>query len=112
MIYHQIVEATAKEFALRLMTQLSPEAWAEMIRRNSLEEYLNSGCCASHDYCDPNMVMHDSVQEILTEYELDFVIWDAEGQMTSKAITLINDAWERAGIYYLSVNSRKLGEIA
>lgn len=49
------VTEVAEKFAEALRRRLTPEEFAEMCRRNATPEYDDA--CASHDFCDANMVM-------------------------------------------------------
>lgn len=50
-----IAKRVAERFDARLRDALTAEEYAEVRRRNRTPEY--AGCCASHDFCDANMVM-------------------------------------------------------
>ena len=47
----------ADAFVRLLRQTLTREEFAEMQRRNATPEYRDTGCCASHDFCDANEVM-------------------------------------------------------
>jgi|SRR5262245_10891625 len=47
-------------FVSLLKQELSADDWREMLRRNGSAEYARTGCCASHDFTDANMVMADA----------------------------------------------------
>lgn len=68
----------SSEFSRILREWLSPDELAEINRRNSTPEY--SGCCASHDFCDPNQAM----VEALEVFGLDF---------HPRLCDLVNEAW-------------------
>lgn len=68
----------SSEFSRILREWLSPEELAEINLRNSTPEY--SGCCASHDFCDPNQAMVDALEV----FGLDF---------HPKHCDLVNEAW-------------------
>jgi hypothetical protein len=51
-------EALAKAFADQLQSELSPDDWQGMRAANGKGDYV--AACASHDYCDSNMVMADA----------------------------------------------------
>lgn len=71
----------ASEFCRILRDWLTSDELAEIDRRNSLPEY--SGCCASHDFCDPNQAMADA----LSVFGLAF---------DTEMCDLINAAWSIA----------------
>ena len=48
----------AREFCRILSEWLTPEQMREVITKNATPEY--AGCCATHDYCDPNQAMLDA----------------------------------------------------
>lgn len=68
----------SSEFSRILREWLSPDELAEINQRNSTSEY--SGCCASHDFCDPNQAM----VEALEMFGLDF---------HPRLCGLVNEAW-------------------
>src|SRR5262245_18477176 len=53
----------ADTFVRLLRAELTPEDFAEMRRRNATAEYRDTGCCASHDFTDANMVLADAFEE-------------------------------------------------
>src|SRR5262245_47208839 len=53
----------ADTFVRLLREQLTPEQFAKMRRLNARAEYANTGCCASHEFCDANMVMAEAFEE-------------------------------------------------
>jgi hypothetical protein len=74
-------QSLAVAFASELRSELSGEAFAEMARRNATPEY-GSGICASHDFCDANMVMlaafeHATGRAFDFESEADQRLWNA-----------------------------------
>lgn len=71
----------SSEFSRILREWLSPDELAEIYQRNSTPEY--SGCCASHDFCDPNQAM----EEALEVFGLDF---------HPRLCELVNEAWSIA----------------
>lgn len=70
--------ALAKAFSRRLIEEIGPEKTAEAVERN--KTYPDSAC-ASHDFCDANMVMAAAFEEVVgRETELnddeDIRLWD------------------------------------
>jgi hypothetical protein len=76
----QCPQTIADTFVRLLRAELSPAAFAEMQRRNRTAP---AGVCASHDFCDANMVM-------LAAFEAHELVPDMDDP------TLWNAAWERA----------------
>lgn len=69
----------------RIVRDELAEDLTEIVRRNRLTEYEHS--CATHDYCDANMLMHDAFVEV-QGHDLD-----ASSAMDTH---LWNDAWLRS----------------
>jgi hypothetical protein len=63
------VALLSKEFSQILKTELSAEEMTEVVRINSLPAY--SDACASHDFCDANMVMNEAFEKVM-QREFDF----------------------------------------
>jgi hypothetical protein len=74
------ITTIADTFVRLLRVELSPAAFAEMQRRNCTAP---AGVCASHDFCDANVVM-------LAAFEAHELVPDMDDP------TLWNAAWERA----------------
>lgn len=55
----------AVKFSELLREDLGAETMEEVIRKNRTPEYANA--CASHDYCDANMVMHAAWEDLTGE---------------------------------------------
>lgn len=55
-------ERVANEFCRLLKIEIGSERVRAAASRNRIPEY--EGCCASHDFCDANMVMADAVKEV------------------------------------------------
>lgn len=60
------IQALAEEFSRLLRRDLGPELMKEVIRLNKT---CPPGTCASHDFCDANMVMHEA--QINLKLDLD-----------------------------------------
>lgn len=54
------------EFCRILSKWLEPSEIREINRRNAQPEY--AGCCASHDFCDPNQAMIDALEAFGLEF--------------------------------------------
>jgi hypothetical protein len=63
----------AQEFTARLRATLTSEKWIELIDLNSNES--NPAICHSHDYCDANQIMIDSISFIGIEYSAESTLW-------------------------------------
>ena len=74
-------EPLSEEFCRIMNEWLDPSEIREINRRNALPEY--TGCCASHDFCDPNQAMADALETFGVELHPDLC-------------KLINEAWHRA----------------
>ena len=51
----------AKAFSAKLRWNLTGEQMYEIVTKNASEEYKH--CCATHDYCDANMLMLEAFEE-------------------------------------------------
>lgn len=84
-----------EQFAHDLSEHISHRCWLEMQRRN--REYANKGddSCASHEFCDPNMVMQCSMEDL--GFNLSTDDWAGEETDESKRlVALWNAAWAYA----------------
>ena len=80
----------AREFARRLANTIGPDALAAVVADNAADNaaYPNSGICYSHDYCDANQVMIDSLPSVGQSYDgADSEQWH-----------LIDTAWDIARV--------------
>lgn len=75
-------------FAQALCTALSPTELSEAVHKNRTPEYAEA--CASHDYCDANMVME---QAFVTVFERPFLY---EGEPFDEDTLVWNSAWNIA----------------
>lgn len=69
----------ALAFARDLRKEITDENVEEVVRRNARPDY--AGSCASHDFCDANMVMADAFHHIMgrdfeISSEVDMEIWN------------------------------------
>ena len=89
-------EQIARAFSDKLIAYNGVRLIKEMNRRNGTPAYKD--CCASHDFCDANMVMlaafeslglPDPLERLATGVAPDFTLW--------------NEAWElaRSNKFYL-----------
>jgi hypothetical protein len=81
----------ALSFADALRDEIGDDDYAEVCARNATEEYARF--CASHDFCDANMVMFDAFNtEIGWDMDLD----------NDEDTAVWNEAWELARAAYLT----------
>lgn len=59
----RLTERLAKQFSVDLLKCIGAESMARVVTKNKTAEYTDA--CASHDYCDANMVMIDSWRTIM-----------------------------------------------
>jgi len=91
------VNAIAERFAIELQAELSEKQFAEIKRRNATEQYSH-GSCASHDFCDANVVMenawnriaHSDLGKVDPESETHQRIWNLAWD-TARKRKLIED---------------------
>lgn len=50
----------ARKFDELLKSLVGEDNYREIVQKNRTPEY-STGCCASHDYCDANLVMNAAV---------------------------------------------------
>lgn len=86
----------ARAFDAELRLALEPHEYAEAIRRNAEEPEVAS--CASHDFCDANMVMlaaFSSVTGMTESAIVRLTCGDGEDAESDGVwVSLWNDAWE------------------
>lgn len=82
-------ENLAIKFSLLLIEDLGAETVAEAVKRNKTAEYAD--CCASHDFCDANMVMLAAVCSY--GYTEDDVF---ENDCDNEVQRMWNKAWDLA----------------
>lgn len=79
-------EALAQEFAAHLLVCIGDTNFKEVIRRNP----TYGEACASHDFCDANVVMLEALQALAPHIDVDDVLSDNE------IGTLWEEAWSHA----------------
>lgn len=82
--------ALALAFVMLLHADLSAEQWQEMRRRNAT---YGAGVCASHDFCDANMVMAPAFEEVMGR-EIDL--------QSDSDLALWSQAWDIAKTEHLT----------
>jgi len=94
------VSRLAAAFAGKLRDAFTDKEWEEMRSRNAAPVF--AGSCASHDFCDANMVMAASFLELLGR-DLTWQNDDGSHSPESEAdFTLWNSAWDEARREYLT----------
>jgi hypothetical protein len=95
-------EVVAREFSRILASQLTAAEMAEVISRNARPDYADTNSCASHDFCDANMVMDEAFNNlgIAVPYGEN---WDTPQR--AQSVALWNAAWDlaKAHNFYLGV---------
>lgn len=86
-MWNPTIEAIACEFAARIRAEFDTATLCEIRRRNALPEYRRAGACATHDFCDSNVLMGAAFQAVMMREscpasDQDAVLWDS--------------AWDRA----------------
>src|SRR4051812_9213353 len=84
----QLIQDIARTFVDLLRKELSVADWREMQRRNATAEYRDTGCCASHDFLDANVVMAEACEQ----YGVNVTPSDDDDDGTA----IWNAAWEAA----------------
>jgi hypothetical protein len=79
----------ADHFVRALRNHLDPEQFAEVCQKNSTPEYAG-GVCASHDYCDANMVMAVAFVEVVGR---DMIMDGGDSPQEQADQALWNAAW-------------------
>ena len=82
-------DAVADTFARLLKKALTPEEFTEVRHRNGSPAY-GGNICASHDFCDANLIM----EAALTEHGVK--VLEAGGAMRDEALEVWNEAWRIA----------------
>lgn len=87
--------ATTKDIARRFIqevrSELTVEQLQEVVEKNSTEAY--EGCCATHDFCDANLLMEAAWISLGLKTPIEH---DAEDIETSKVYDKWNEAWDLA----------------
>jgi hypothetical protein len=89
---NQVIQL-ADHFVEALRKHLDPEQFVEVCKKNGTLEYQHSGVCASHDYCDANMVMLVAFVEVVGR---DMIMEGGESPQEQADQALWNAAWEYA----------------
>jgi hypothetical protein len=92
-VTEEMINATAGRFGSLLLVEIGAANMAEVVRRNAIDPKYASGSCASHDFCDANMVMAPAVGVTLG-LSVDEVA-QATADDESAASKLWNAAWAR-----------------
>jgi hypothetical protein len=62
-LQHEQAQTIALEFAAMLRQEIGAHNFITMRARNALPDYV--GACASHDFCDANMVMQSAWESVM-----------------------------------------------
>jgi hypothetical protein len=84
-------EIIARRFSQALLDDLDKEQLIELLFKNQQILKENKDYCASQDYCDANMIMSDTFDELGLKEDL----WDGD-EMSFYGINLWNRAWRLA----------------
>jgi hypothetical protein len=86
-------EELARAFSRSLLREINWENLYTVIHRNKTEDYQH-GCCATHDFCDPNILMLEAFEKL---HNIDFDVQD------STHSDCFNAAWvlARANDFYI-----------
>lgn len=88
-----VTETIARAFAANLAATIGEANMRAVVAKNATPKY--HGCCASHDYCDANIVMQDTLEACGVS------VWN-DDDMNDAAIALFNAAWtlaRKSGFY-------------
>lgn len=95
------VKRLALSFAISLREEIGDKDYNEVRARNATDEYARF--CASHDFCDANMVMFDAFNTEIG-LDIDFDNDDAPA-FNDDAAAIWNAAWDLARATYLTAAS-------
>jgi hypothetical protein len=90
----------ARVFSRVLQEWLMPAEMNQAIARNETAEY--KGACATHDFCDANMAMHEAFENLGLKGISDF---ETDSPEQVAAMALWNKAWDyaKANRFFVSV---------
>ncbi len=95
-----MIESLAEEFAHELLSEIGKKNMCEVIRKNHQADY--EGCCASHDFCDANMVMNEAFVEIYGREpifeEINHAPLDLNDNYNQDS-SIWNEAWDTAKLH-------------
>lgn len=87
-----LINQLSDEFSRLIVEAFTADQLAETIAKNHTAEY--AGLCATHDYCDANMVMDEAFINIIGR---DYIFFDDEHPETEEQnkqdVALENAAW-------------------
>lgn len=94
----KLTERIARVFSRLLLENIGIENLRHAIKLNEREDYKD--CCASHDFCDANMVMLAAFEELNVT---DCTKLTQGSPQQQAAINLWNEAWDlaRTNKFYL-----------
>lgn len=84
-------ETVAREFARLLRKEIGAKNFNQVRKLNAMPDYNYGSCCASHEFCDANMVMLAAFENLgfTPDFEND------------QHVELWNSAWDVAKRRYL-----------
>lgn len=92
------IRLLAEAFKRRMLEELGPEKLAIAVSVNqALRKAGRPNVCATHDFCDANMPMHEAFQEAMGYDPLD-ANDETDGGMNQSDTLLWGAAWELAKI--------------
>lgn len=88
----ELINQLSDEFSRLIVASFTPDQLAETIAKNHTPDY--AGCCATHDYCDSNMVMNEAFENVMNR---EFIFFDDEKPETQEQhredCHLFDSAW-------------------
>jgi hypothetical protein len=85
------ITAIAQAFADILKRDLGDSDFEAMRAKNRTPPYSDSGCCASHDFCDANMPMQEAWEGVMGRS-----IFGTDGPISESDMGLWKHAWAHA----------------
>lgn len=99
------IAALGERFIAELKRALTSREFKEVVRRNATPEYENSSSCASHDFCDANMVMEAAFIAVMgREPSFGLGTFSESSAEEEADAALWNEAWEWATEHGLRKN--------
>jgi len=85
----------ALEFSRELRDALTPEQMTDVVVLNQTPRFKDHGCCATHNYCDANVVMADAFETVVGR-EPVLPCDGAESDQIDADSALMDEAWTLA----------------
>src|SRR5262245_9279508 len=85
------VKVLSVDFVATLRAWFTKADWDEMCRRNRTSEYAETGCCASHDFCDANEAMALAFENVVgrepkANDDDDCALWSAAWELAKPTL--------------------------